>query len=183
MLETSMLIPSASNNHKIHSWLSDRFGCHRGEGADYLFVAETMADKTLLTVVHNTPIPRIGGGVQVSIPDIGSVVDFRVRVNATRKVAEKRVPLSDVDMQEWLSRHVEGASIESCEVVGMGWDNFGKRGKDYSFEWKDVVGKLRVESVAEFERTLCRGIGRMRSVGYGLIAIPGMKAFRILNQH
>jgi len=30
---------------------------------------------------------------------------------------------------------------------------------------------------------LCRGIGRMRSVGYGLIAIPGMKAFRILNQH
>lgn len=184
MLETTMLLPRCDDPYHIHAWLSDRMGSHRKQGIEYLHVHASHGDQTVLSVIHDRPIARLTGALPVAVPQVGAVIKFRAKVNPLRKQGggpnPLRVAIPSSDVPGWLQRQINGATVDSCQVLHTGYEEFTKRKNSFHFWRVDVEGSLRVDSVEEFTRSILAGAGRMKCLGFGLIAIEGTMAFKVL---
>lgn len=182
MFETAILLPLCNDGYKVHAWLADRMGAHRLPDMEYLHVTTSANDQTALVVMHSQPMKDLGeGAVQVQLPAAGATVKFRARLNPVRKQSGKRVGIQSHEIKDWLQRQVAGITVESCDVVSAGYEQFAKSRRESYWYWRmDVEGVLKVDSVQDMEKTMLGGVGRMKGFGMGLIAIEGMMAFNVL---
>lgn len=180
MIETTFLIPRCDDVYTLHAWLSDRIGHHRDK-EKYLFASSSVGNETVVSVLHENPIKGMPG-TEVKGSETGDVVKFRLRVNATKKgLNNKLLPIPRADIHAWLQRQISGAEIEQCVVLSARAVPFVKKGEAQYFSVVELEGVVRVTSGELFNQSVASGVGRRRCCGFGLVALEGTKAFKILS--
>lgn len=178
--ETVIRLPCKSNDYKVHAWLSDRFESHRNDNCRYVFASRQSDQGTVVAIFHDQPISGLAQGSDIFVPREGDVVRFRARLNPTMRRGQKRVPIPDKELGAWLQRQIKGAEIICCEKI-IGQFEKIERKKEQMFFWVvEVFGEMRVTDCNALTQSLTNGAGRCKGFGYGMIALDGSMAYRLL---
>lgn len=178
MLESVMKLPRCDDNYKIHAWLSDRIGSHRNDRTKYVFTSKSVENDSLVAAFHEHPIPGLPGSVPAAVPE--GVVKFRARLNPTRRFNGKRVPVSESDLSVWLQRQLKGVEVVDCVQVDGRYELI-ERKRNELWVWTVLAeGELRITDKDAFARSMLEGAGRYKGYGWGMVAVEGQMAYRIL---
>jgi CRISPR system Cascade subunit CasE len=186
-----------------HQLVADMFGDRADRGYLFRVVGGTGTTARVLVLSMSPPLaavpPRPWGTVSrvetrpYDVPfRTGQVVDFEVRLNATRVVTDgsgqkKRVDVWDAEFATrpstdkspsdlytaYMSRQMVGAAeLLAARIVGRGQRVASRPGKgSIRFMATDCIGSLRIETPSEFISVLSRGVGRARAFGCGLLCL------------
>lgn len=124
--------------------------------------------------------------VELTTPDAGSTIAFRLAVNAIKRKADGGItPIAfDLDehkdgvpgMTDWLNQKLSPA-LTGIELLNhhrqvLGTDRRGaKRGSDFAVQVDTVDGFAQVADPAHLQELLLKGVGRAKSYGCGLLSI------------
>lgn len=179
MFETVLRLPACTDRYKLHAWVSDRIKAHRDQ-KKYLFVADQRPDETLLSVLSEHPMSDFAAEPVAPLVE-GSTVRFRVELNPVRKIGGKNRPVNVSDIPGWLESKMSGFAVTGMLVTHYSGETikFGRGGK-VRYLRVMVEGGAVIADVAAANALLLGGVGDMRGFGYGMVAVEGTSAFRIL---
>ncbi len=195
-----------SFDYRVHQLVADWFGDREDRGYVYRVLAEDPPHAKVLVLSEHAPRdpdPRPWGRTTSirSRPydidlSVGQVVDYEIRLNATRVVtapdgAKSRRDIWDAVFEqdpddprspddvygEYLQRKLDGAGeVLDARVMERGLVQPRRRGcAPMSMVAANVIGSLRVTDPEQFLCRQRRGIGRGKAFGFGLLCLsrPG----------
>ena len=173
MIEAVITIPSPETPYAAHQAVWNLVGRDSGASRDFLFrVRDTGRPGVSLVKLRSCRLPV--QGVEVVAPVAGGLYRFSVLVNPVRRGDRGERPLRrEGEVREWLNERLErgGMVMKSCVVEFLPSVELGKpqhRGRIHTVE---IIGTVEIVDADKAFHTLTHGIGRARSMGYGLIEL------------
>lgn len=170
MIEAVMTIPSPKTPYAAHQAAWGLVGRDDGALRDFLFRVRDTGRGVSLIKLRSRRLPA--QGVEVEAPVAGGFYRFSVLVNPVRRGNSGEYPLRrEGEVREWLNERMArgGMDVKSCVVEFLPSVELGKpqyRGRIHSVE---IMGIVKIVDADKAFQTLTHGIGRARSMGYGLI--------------
>lgn len=196
-----------NDTYITHQLIADLFGDREDRGFLYRVTKTDGRRVESLVLSEDRPVPpastRAWGrlvDLETRLYDVslrkGQVVDYEVRINATRVRTDptgkkKRLDVWDAVLAEdqdtelnqnsvygaYLERKLTGsASLESCHVMARGMERAARHGRrPVPFVATNVIGALKVEEPGRFLRVMAAGLGRSKAFGCGMLCLssPG----------
>lgn len=160
-----------TNFYAVHAMLYRELA--RGGGRDFLFAEDAGA---LIVRSRNLPSDLAHAGKPVVVASTGDVLKFTLVASPMRKsgASTRQIDRDDEEGRlQWL--HRQGA-LCGFEVIGDPSVvhrpvHFRKSGRQWWLERSEFRGVLRVVDADKFNVSLETGIGRARSMGFGLMRV------------
>ena len=191
----------------IHQLVADHFGERSDRGYLYRVLSRAPREAEVLIlstdVADPDPPPREWGrSLKVEtrpydfVPEAGQLLDFEVRLNATRVVTDDQSGKSRIDLWDavrrqdpqselgphdvygaYLERRLDGAArLYAARVVERGLEKAARSGRrPITFVSTNLIGTLEVSHPDRFIETVAAGVGRAKAFGQGLLCLsrPG----------
>lgn len=196
-----------NDTYITHQLISDLFGDREDRGFLYRVTDTDRRQVECLVLSRDRPEWPASGRAWGRLLDLetrpydtslqpGQVVDYEVRINATRVRTEasgkkKRLDVwdavfaddagTDLDQASvygaYLDRRLDDtASLEGCHVMARGRQKAVRQGRrPISFVAANLIGSLTVHDPDRFKALLAEGVGRSKAFGCGLLCLsrPG----------
>jgi CRISPR-associated protein Cas6/Cse3/CasE subtype I-E len=166
-----------SDRYQIHKYLWAVHFSDRKE-RDFLYKVKTYDGKiglTLLVLSKEAPLPSAH---TVRTKEVRGVFQgsyaYHVVVNPTKKVKGKIVALTkEEDVRAWWEGKatVAGFSVCSCTLQDLTTKHFYKGGVWGTLVGATLTGTLTVQDCVAFKEAMLQGVGRGKSLGFGLLEI------------
>lgn len=163
------------DSYQAHRTLCNYLDC---PGSDFLSVEK---DGSYYTLSEKGPSGTVAECLSqvVELPGDylleGATYKFDLKVNATKKIKGKRVPLvGATQLTEWLLNREEswGVDIQDLnQVSSLPRETFRGGGNRITVAGTTVQGALVIKDVEKFTEVFKNGVGKSKSFGYGMFQL------------
>lgn len=165
------------DSYQAHKTLCNYLGC---PGSDFLSVEKDGCYYTLSEVAPQGPVPECSNERKIFPEDylaVGATYSFTLKVNPTKKIKGKRVPLvGEVQIAEWLFNRAEAWGVSwqdiDLQISSIAKEHFkDNRGNRITVEGSVIQGVLIIKDLEKFSKVFKKGVGKSKSFGYGMFQL------------